>query len=644
MESTKRSRLEAVVTFTHDALVNALARMHDIKGAAWRTRRFIVWTVFACSFIGPVIVVACSSPDEEDEDVGTSRSGVVTSPTSWYEDASTMTNAWNAQTAAGHVEDASTGVSVTQQVTLFEGNFGGTDGVGWTTRIQNDDMSTISQATTSTWPPHDRVAISDFRGPAAIAYVDNPTGSGTVTQGQWLAATQATLTVGDVNYADIALAVSGNGGSSWVSWSFITLIGFSQGFEGSIGAIVLAVDPDPTTYAADAGGGGVAAGNYNNVFLYFTVAYAAGTGPDPDAGVPYLAEYFYLIVVDNNNSPHFLNFGTSGVQPITDVYGNCPSSTSIGCPINCICIDTSFAANTMNLAVVHQNGENGCTASTYLAATWATHNPYGETLDASCPTGTFTQEWRQGILTNAAICAEGEPGCGTWGNYTYDTDTAARACIGDQVNWPKPAIAYDPTDGGQGFAMAYSKYCSGESCTPAGNRVYYEQVIGVGCPGADGGFIEQTGPVITPCQIATGYPNASAPCVCNSGSGCGTSPQSCELDQILPAMAYDSNGSGANNYPLSAIWYDNTRNCSTQGISSFQNVLGAAGGDASAGAGTIENLYAAGFSPIVVLAPELDASASSNKEIGLSPQNAAVHFFSANNGKANVYNSQYGSN
>jgi hypothetical protein len=79
MESTKHSRLGAVVTFTHETLVNALTRMHAIKGAAWRVRRLIVWTVFASVFIGPVIVVACSSPDDDEEDVSTSRSAVVTS-------------------------------------------------------------------------------------------------------------------------------------------------------------------------------------------------------------------------------------------------------------------------------------------------------------------------------------------------------------------------------------------------------------------------------------------------------------------------------------------------------------------------------------------------------------------------------------
>jgi hypothetical protein len=209
-----------------------------------------------------------------------------------------------------------------------------------------------------------------------------------------------------------------------------------------------------------------------------------------------------------------------------------------------------------------------------------------------------------------------------------DGTTSTRDCIGDQINWPRPALASDPVDNSVAFAT--SVYCPSPLCSPAGNRIGYGQTIPMGCSVSGGGFgTEGSGQNPSPCVNSN-----DVPCTCNSGGSCGTTPPTYETDQILPELAYNS----AND--LALTYYDNSGRASTASISAFGDVLGQA--SAGTNAHLISHLQT-GFQVIQPFSQEVDASAVAQRLIGLAPRNEATPFYGASIGGKFVFNQQFNS-
>jgi hypothetical protein len=579
--------------------------------------------------LAPVIVLACSNSPSRER-VGSSVNAVVSANTSWSATNTTIpiNNVWNVQTAAGHYFPVGGIDKTMRQITAFEGKFNGTVGVGWMTRDEDTAPSTPQHATTASSSFGAPTlagggAATAYVGPTAVAYL-NKDGDGTVTENQWMIASYATSSSGG---ADIVISVTNNGAQGSTPWTSSSLTGQLLGDNGALpqpGTIVLAVDPSLTYFPAfDYGNATSVAGNYHAVYAYFTSVFAANTGPDAAAGVPYLTEQIAWLFVDSTGTPFLAG-------QIQDKNGGCPIGTTIVDSGLSYCIDTTFAANTLNLVVGYQNA-SGCTyptSGTYLYASWAATNPYGQTLSPNCPitsgSTTFTQKWWFTLLwapTSAAY---------VWSGFNIITDTAAPYCIGDQTNWPKPALAFDPTSTNESIAMAVAK--SGGA--NGGTRIHYFQTSPIGCLTDGGTTTIAEGTQTAACAASAG--NTDKPCQCGSTS-CQATPPTYETDQILPALAYDHQDNGTDNF-LTSVWYDNTHQAA--GVSAFGSLVG----QATSGTNADKPSSLSGLVLLSGPVQEVDASAPLTKQIGIAPLNTANHFYSAMHGSNEVVNSQYTSN
>jgi hypothetical protein len=203
-----------------------------------------------------------------------------------------------------------------------------------------------------------------------------------------------------------------------------------------------------------------------------------------------------------------------------------------------------------------------------------------------------------------------------------------RYCIGDQIDWPKAGLAYDPVDYSVVTAVSYYQGSG------LGNLISLGQYA-FSCPvdGGPGGLsTEGTG--LNPGTCINGNDD---PCVCGT-EGCNALPNGYEDDQILPQVAYNENGNGTDN-ELSLTWYDNTGRLVGAYISAFGSVLGRSSADG--GASHLVSQLQPGFAVIEPFTREVDASAKANTQIGLSPRNGSDEFFGASHGTNEVLNQQW---
>jgi hypothetical protein len=582
-----------------------------------RIWRFIVLLLLLP--VAPAVAAACSGVKASSETVGSSQNAAVTDASNWSQTYSGMTQALNPVTAAGTYNN-SNGLAVAHQLTIFNGAFS-TASPGIVTRDINAGMGAIVPVTTSNWGAitlGDGNPAGSYQYPAATVYAGQT--------GTWLAASQAWSTAKGTTSYDIALAVTTNGGTGWQDvYSLSKMIGYDAGFN-TIGDIEIAVDPWTKYYSSgfeNYKGQSSVSGNYNTIYVYYTVN--NGT---------YLTGQFTVFWIDS--AGHL--FLTTAL--LNDGNGNCtPFTTQLSCQ------DSAYVGNTMNFVVGHQTNAScspaGSTTQdeqTFLFVEWATTNPYGQTDNNGCGGGgTFTQTWMASVLWDPL-----QQGATTYwsgnGNsassnaateITSDWASETRHCIGDQTNWPRPALAFDPVD--YSVAQAWSIFCPSSLCTTTGNRIGSLQTIPMGCATDAGtGFgSEGSGHSPTPCL----NPNTLAPCTCGS-TGCGTMSPTYEIDQILPELAYDSNND------LALTYYDNTGRGSGNNVSAFGDVL------AQAAAGTNGHLLSnlqPGFQLIEPFSQEVDASAVAQKRIGLSPTGGYPQFFGASIGHASVFNQQFNS-
>jgi hypothetical protein len=323
-----------------------------------------------------------------------------------------------------------------------------------------------------------------------------------------------------------------------------------------VGEIVLAVDP--RTWHADFEGFEDLAGNYTNggdynqVYVYWT--------EDTGSGLT-VNLYVFFVGADTG--------GLSGQLFLVNSNNLAYTTT-----------DTTYAANTFNMVIGWINGCGNAAQGTFIYGAQATVNPYGTTLDAGCLSGTYAQEWESAALFDPDDVGSSP----AWeGPHSFQGWTQ-RHCIGDQVDWPTPALAFDPVD--HSVAMAVSIYCNANLCPGTANgqnRIDTLQTYPFTCPdGGSGGFGNQGGGLTpSPCVQL----NGTGPCVCDT-SGCGSTPPSGGTDQILPQLAYNDLDNGTGNQ-ISLIFYDNTGG---GGGSGFGDILGQASADAGTSTHLVSSL------------------------------------------------------
>jgi hypothetical protein len=241
------------------------------NGAVARSARSRLWQpllLAALLPIPPAIGIACHAGTLDSEPVGSSVNAQVTDAESWDASSSTMTQALNTHTAAGHYTNGN-GRTVPHQITTFNGDFTSGGSAAYVTRDDGNAMGAITPITTTNWGMlelGDGSHAASYTFPDATAYVN--------VLGTWIAAAQAVSTNGGF---DLALAVTTNGGSTWPNvYSYMSFTNPGYGgtlLKGAIGDIEIAVDPVarnwPDSYTNPLGQTSLA-GPYNTIYVYFT--------------------------------------------------------------------------------------------------------------------------------------------------------------------------------------------------------------------------------------------------------------------------------------------------------------------------------------------------------------------------------------